>query len=100
MEATKVDPDLRDNDWKKIERALRELRCAYDPEETKSLTVPVSMRQESISLAIKALSNLYVVDQALWERDYALAQLHEIGKELGSNMDDIVELLKTKEESK
>lgn len=39
-----------------------------------------------------------VVDQICWERDTALSQLEEIGKGLGSKMDDIVALLKEQEE--
>ena len=35
-----------------------------------------------------------VVDQIRWERDTALSQLEQIGKGLGSKMDDIVALLK------
>ena len=35
-----------------------------------------------------------VVDQIRWERDTALSQLEQIGKGLGSKMDDIVDLLK------
>lgn len=35
-----------------------------------------------------------VVDQICWERDTALSQLEQIGKGLGSKMDDIVALLK------
>lgn len=38
-----------------------------------------------------------VVDQIRWERDTAFAQLEQIGKGLGSKMDDIVALLKEKE---
>ena len=37
-----------------------------------------------------------VCDQILWERDVCLAQLNEIGKTLGSKMDDIVALLPKK----
>lgn len=76
-----------------IARALRELRCAYDPDELPDLTVAVSMRQDSIAIAIEALSKLMTVEQVRWERDIALDQLHEINKELGAGMDDIVELL-------
>lgn len=39
-----------------------------------------------------------VVDQICWERDTALSQLEQIGKGLGSKMDDIVALLKEQEE--
>lgn len=35
-----------------------------------------------------------VVDQICWERDTALSQLEQIGKGLGSKMDDVVALLK------
>ena len=35
-----------------------------------------------------------VVDQIRWERDTALSQLEQIGKGLGSKMDDIVAMLK------
>lgn len=38
-----------------------------------------------------------IVDQICWERDTALSQLEEIGKGLGSKMDDIVALLKEQE---
>lgn len=38
-----------------------------------------------------------VVDQICWERDTALLQLEQIGKGLGSKMDDIVALLKEQE---
>lgn len=38
-----------------------------------------------------------VVDQICWERDTALSQLEQIGKGLGSKMDDIVALLKEQE---
>lgn len=38
-----------------------------------------------------------VVDQIRWERDTALSQLKEIGKGLGSKMDDIVTMLKEQE---
>lgn len=38
-----------------------------------------------------------VVDQICWERDTALLQLEQIGKGLGSKMDDIVVLLKEQE---
>ena len=38
-----------------------------------------------------------VVDQICWERDTALSQLEQIGKGLGSKMDDVVALLKEKE---
>jgi len=41
-----------------------------------------------------------VVDQICWERDTALSQLEQIGKGLGSKMDDIVALLKEQEEQK
>ncbi len=41
-----------------IARALRELRCAFDPDELPDLTVSVSMRQDSIAIAIEALSKL------------------------------------------
>lgn len=39
-----------------------------------------------------------VVNQICWERDTALSQLEQIGKGLGSKMDDIVALLKEQEE--
>lgn len=38
-----------------------------------------------------------VVDQICWERDMALSQLEQIGKGLGSKMDDIVAMLKEQE---
>lgn len=38
-----------------------------------------------------------VVDQIRWERDTALSQLEQIGKGLGSKMDDIVAVLKEQE---
>ena len=38
-----------------------------------------------------------VVDQICWERDVALSQLEQIGKGLGSKMDDIVAMLKEQE---
>ena len=38
-----------------------------------------------------------VVDQIRWERDIALSQLEQIGKGLGTKMDDIVDLLKEQE---
>lgn len=38
-----------------------------------------------------------VVDQICWERDTALSQLEQIGKGLGSTMDDIVAMLKEQE---
>ena len=38
-----------------------------------------------------------VVDQIRWERDTALSQLEQIGKGLGSKMDDIVAMLKEQE---
>lgn len=39
-----------------------------------------------------------VVEQIRWERDTALSQLEQIGKSLGSKMDDIVALLKEQDE--
>ena len=41
-----------------------------------------------------------VVDQIRWERDVALSQLEQIGKGLGSKMDDIVALLKEQDTKK
>ena len=38
-----------------------------------------------------------VVDQIRWERDTALSQLEQIGKGLGSKMDDIVAMLQEQE---
>jgi len=38
-----------------------------------------------------------VVDQIRWERDTALSQLEQIGKGLGSKMDDIAAMLKEQE---
>lgn len=52
---------------------------------------------DTIKAAIAALRNSVpqgVVDQIRWERDTALGQLAEIGKGLGSKMDDIVEAIK------
>ena len=51
---------------------------------------------DTIKAAIAALRNSVpqgVVDQIRWERDTALEQLAEIGKGLGSRMDDVVEAL-------
>ena len=41
-----------------------------------------------------------VVDQIRWERDTALSQLEQIGKGLGSKMDDIVALLDKQDSEK
>ena len=46
---------------------------------------------------LKERASQGVVDQIRWERDTALSQLEQIGKGLGSKMDDIVALLKEQE---
>jgi len=49
--------------------------------------------------ALKVLKNSVsqeVVSQIRWERDNALSQLNEIGKGLGSKMDDVVEAIEEK----
>lgn len=65
---------------------------------TECSLVKISMKsaEEIIALLNESVSQ-GVVDQIRWERDTALGQLAEIGKGLGEKMDDVVELVKSKD---
>ena len=54
------------------------------------------LKKDALALLKEQVSQ-GVVDQIRWERDMALSQLEQIGKGLGSKMDDIVALLKEQE---
>ena len=63
--------------------------CTSDDYEYEMHKAVLALLKESVSQG--------VVDQIRWERDTALSQLKEIGKGLGSKMDDIVTMLKEQE---
>ena len=74
---------------KEQEELLRKLQNDKD-----KLCLEVSKWKHKFHDAPPKFVSQEVVDQIHWERDTALLQLEQIGKGLGSKMDDIVALLK------
>lgn len=77
---------------KEQEELLRKLQNDKD-----KLCIEVSKWKHKFHDAPPKFVSQGVVDQIRWERDTALSQLEQIGKGLGSKMDDIVTLLKEQE---
>ena len=77
---------------KEQEEMLRKLQKDKD-----KLCLEVSNWKHKFHDAPPTFVSQAVVEQIRWERDTALTQLDEIGKGLGSKMDDIVALLKGQE---
>ena len=78
---------------KELDELLRKLQNDKD-----KLCLEVSEWKHKFHDAPPKFVSQGVVDQIRWERDTALSQLEQIGKGLGSKMDDIVALLKEQEE--
>lgn len=77
---------------KEQEELLRKLQNDKD-----KLCLEVSQWKHKFNDAPPNFVSQGVVDQICWERDTALFQLEQIGKGLGSKMDDIVAMLKEHE---
>lgn len=80
------------------EKTIKELKDGLDFKIYDSTCVLLEV--STVSNALELLKNSVsqgVVDQIRWERDTALSQLKEIGKGLGEKMDDVVELMKSRD---